>query len=67
MPSDCPVLLLTPLPNDVIEVTPRRALLRFALAAILVPTGISLLWACFDREGLFLHDRLAGTRLVLTG
>ena len=50
-----------------IEVTPRQALLRFALAAILVPTGISMLWACFDREGQFLHDRLAGTRLVLAG
>jgi hypothetical protein len=30
-----------------------------------VPTGISLLWALFDRERQFLHDRLAGTRLEL--
>jgi uncharacterized RDD family membrane protein YckC len=44
-------------------VTPRKALLRFALAALLVPTGISVLWALADREGQFLHDRLAGTRL----
>jgi uncharacterized RDD family membrane protein YckC len=45
--------------------TPRRALLRLALAALLVPTGISLVWALFDRDRLFLHDRLAGTRLVM--
>jgi len=42
-----------------------RALARFALAVLLVPTGISFLWALFDRERQFLHDRLAGTRLVL--
>ena len=45
--------------------TPARALLRFLLAALLVPTGISIAWALFDRDGQFLHDRLAGTRLVL--
>lgn len=43
-----------------------RALLRFTLAGF----GIALLgagwwWALFDRERCFLHDRLAGTRLVL--
>jgi len=47
------------------QATPPRALLRFALALLLVPTGISLLWALLDRERQFLHDRLAGTRLVL--
>ena len=26
--------------------------------------GIGILWALFDRDGQFLHDRLAGTRLV---
>ena len=46
-------------------VTPGNALLRFTLAAILVPSGVSVLWAIFDRDGLFLHDRLAGTRLML--
>jgi uncharacterized RDD family membrane protein YckC len=50
-----------------VEVSPRKALLRFLLALALVPTGISLLWALFDRERQFLHDRLAGTRLVLVG
>ena len=48
----------------VVEVTPRRALLRFLLAVVLVPTGISVVWALFDRDRQFLHDRLAGTRLI---
>ena len=49
-----------------VGVTPRRALLRFVLACLLVPTGISIVWALFDRDKQFLHDRLAGTRLVRT-
>ena len=48
-----------------VDVTPGRALLRFACALVLVPTGISVLWSLADRDGQFLHDRLAGTRLVL--
>ncbi|MBA2690535.1 MAG: RDD family protein, partial [Burkholderiales bacterium] len=44
--------------------TPKRAFLRFCLAWLNV-TGAALLWPLFDREGLFLHDRLAGSRLVL--
>ncbi len=47
-----------------VDVSPRKALLRFLYALALVPTGVSLLWALFDRERQFLHDRLAGTRLV---
>jgi uncharacterized RDD family membrane protein YckC len=46
------------------DVSPPKALYRFFLALVFVPTGISLLWALFDREKQFLHDRLAGTRLV---
>ena len=46
--------------------TPGRALARFALALVLVPTGLSIAWALVDRDGQFLHDRLAGTRLVRT-
>jgi len=46
------------------DVSPPKALYRFFLALLLVPTGVSLLWAVFDREKQFLHDRLAGTRLV---
>jgi len=49
-----------------VDVTPARALLRFACALLFVPTGVSLLWALFDHERAFLHDRLAGTRLVLS-
>jgi uncharacterized RDD family membrane protein YckC len=48
-----------------IDITPARALLRLVLAAILVPTGISLIWALLDRDRQFLHDRLARSRLVL--
>lgn len=46
------------------NVTPGKALVRFLLAAALVPTLISILWALFDRDRQFLHDRLAGTRLI---
>jgi uncharacterized RDD family membrane protein YckC len=49
-----------------IDVTPLRALLRFALALLLVPTLISIVWSFFDRERQFLHDRLVGTRLIIT-
>lgn len=47
-----------------VDVSPPKALLRFALALVLVPTGISVAWALFDPDRQFLHDRLAGTRLV---
>jgi len=33
--------------------------------ATLAASGIGLGWALFDRDRQFLHDRLAGTRLVL--
>jgi uncharacterized RDD family membrane protein YckC len=49
-----------------VGVTPAKAVLRFFCALVFVPTGVSLLWALFDRERAFLHDRLAGTRLVLS-
>lgn len=48
-----------------VGVTPRNALVRLVLAALFVPSGIALVWALFDHERQFLHDRLAGTRLVL--
>lgn len=47
-----------------VDITPQKALLRFLYALVLVPTGISILYALFDRERQFLHDRLAGSRLV---
>ena len=46
-----------------VGVTPRKALVRLVLAALLLP--ISILWALFDPDGQFLHDRLAGTRLIV--
>ena len=46
------------------SVPPARALLRFVIAGPLLLSGVSLLWALFDRDKQFLHDRIAGTRLV---
>lgn len=45
-------------------VRPAGALYRFALALVLLPTLVSVVWAIFDRDRQFLHDRLARTRLV---
>ena len=47
-----------------VNVTARKALLRFLLAVVFVPSLVSIIWAFFDRDRQFLHDRLAGTRLV---
>ena len=53
---------------DGMRVAVPRALLRAALAtAGYLLLGISVLWAFIDRDRQFLHDRLAGTRLVVTG
>lgn len=42
-----------------------QALLRYVVAcAGIVFYGAGLFWAFFDRDRQFLHDRLAGTRLV---
>jgi uncharacterized RDD family membrane protein YckC len=44
----------------------QTALLRFLLAlAGLALLGAGWWWAVFDQEDCFLHDRLAGTRIVL--
>ena len=48
------------LPDD------RQCLLRYALAwPSVLFFGAGLLWALFDRDRQFLHDRLAGTCIVL--
>jgi uncharacterized RDD family membrane protein YckC len=47
------------------RVTLRQALLRYALCWPSVLGLFGLLWALVDRDRQFLHDRLAGTRLVL--
>lgn len=41
-----------------------RALVRYLLAWPAVLSGTALLWALLDRDRQFLHDRLAGTRIV---
>ncbi|MDA8127670.1 MAG: RDD family protein [Betaproteobacteria bacterium] len=47
------------------RVTLRQSALRFivALAGLLL-AGAGFWWALFDRDRQFLHDRIAGTRLV---
>ena len=43
-----------------------RLTLRYLLAwPSIIYLGAGLFWALFDRDRQFLHDRLAGTRLVL--
>ncbi len=43
----------------------RKATIRYLLAtAGTFCVGIGFLWALFDQEHQYLHDRLAGTRLV---
>lgn len=45
-----------------------RVLLRYVLAwPSLIYLGAGVFWALFDRDRQFLHDRLAGTRLVFKG
>lgn len=42
-----------------------QALLRMAIATIgYAAFGLSVLWALVDRDRQFLHDRIAGTRIV---
>ena len=42
-----------------------QALLRYALCWFsCLCFGASLIWAFFDRDRQFLHDRLAGTRII---
>lgn len=46
-------------------ITPLQAFARFALCfPSLLLFGAGLIWAVFDRDRQFLHDRLAGTRIV---
>jgi len=43
----------------------RKASVRYLLAVASVGSGIGLLWAMIDPQHQFLHDRLAGSRLVI--
>lgn len=48
-------------------VRPAQAFLRFLLCwPSVILGGIGILWALVDRDRQFLHDRLAGTQLVMT-
>lgn len=43
----------------------KQAIARYLFAVIgFFLFGCGILWAFFDRDGLFLHDRLAGSRIV---
>lgn len=45
-----------------------QAVLRYALAwPSLLLFGVGVFWAFLDRDRQFLHDRLAGTRIVIHG
>jgi len=51
--------------QDGSPVNSARALARYvAVLASLAALGLGFLWAFVDRDRQFLHDRLAGTRLV---
>ncbi|MFC5300449.1 RDD family protein [Azospira restricta] len=44
---------------------PAQAVLRYLAAWVSLGLGgIGIVWALFDRDGQFLHDRIADTRLV---
>ena len=47
------------------RITSRQALLRYVFAwPSLALGGVGILYARFDRDRQFLHDRLAGTKIV---
>ena len=52
--------------TDGFSVSPARAVLRYLLCwPSLLLFGTGILWAFLDRDGQFLHDRLAKTRLEI--
>tara|TARA_R110002073_G_scaffold65940_4_gene164378 strand:+ start:1756 stop:2136 length:381 start_codon:yes stop_codon:yes gene_type:complete len=43
----------------------RQAITRYLLAVTgILFFGLGILWALFDRDHQFLHDRIAGTRII---
>lgn len=53
--------------RDGLPVRPTQALLRYLLCwPSIALGGVGILWALFDRDKQFLHDRIAGTRLIMT-
>ena len=52
--------------RDGSPVTVARATLRYVLAlASTFMLGLGFVWALIDRDRCFLHDRLAGTRIIM--
>jgi len=52
--------------NDNETLSFKLACLRYVLASILVMFfGLAILWAFFDKDKLFLHDRLLNTKCVI--
>lgn len=48
-------------------ISTRQAIWRYLLASLGISFfGAGYIWALLDRDGLFLHDRLTGCRLVKT-
>lgn len=43
---------------------PLQALVRYGMGWICWPTGMALLWSLIDPDRQFLHDRIAGSRIV---
>lgn len=51
--------------TDGSAVTLPRCVARYAVALLgTLAVGVTYLWAVFDSDRAFLHDRLAGTRIV---
>jgi uncharacterized RDD family membrane protein YckC len=51
--------------QDNTSLTLKNASLRYVLASVLVmPFGLTLLWAFVDKDRLFLHDRLLKTKCI---
>lgn len=49
-------------------VSRKQAWLRYGVAVLgILFFGVGLIWALFDSDRRFLHDRVAGTRLVRVG
>lgn len=45
----------------------QKAVLRYVLAVFSIGSGVGLLWAAIDPQRQFLHDRLAGSRVIIAG
>jgi uncharacterized RDD family membrane protein YckC len=43
---------------------PLQAVVRYGMGWLFWPTGLALLWSFLDPDGQFLHDRVAGTRII---